>query len=114
MKLTNLVLLFTFLLEAQAFVGPFKRGGKDDAKEKDVPVPPPSKTIKYIQTQKAHEEVEIDLTAEANANLDLQSTGWVVYQGQNIIVSNYEVKSQKYLWVFDYQSCKDTNAVNKA
>ena len=80
MKLTKIILLFTFLFEAQAFLGPLKRGRKDDPKQKDEPVPPPSITMKYIQTQKEHEEVEIDLTAEANVNLDLQSTGWVVYQ----------------------------------
>lgn len=52
--------------------------------------------------------VQIDLTSAANRKIDLQRTGWIVHQGQKIVLQDYELHGEHFVWDYDVSSCKDS------
>ena len=106
MKLTYLIIALLMMSPAQAFVGRlFKRGENKDEDEK--PRPPPAYDIQYINSTKQNKTVLIDLTSAEGRRLDLQRTGWIVHQGQKIVLQDFELKGNNFVWDHDFSSCKD-------
>lgn len=107
----SFVITLLLIQGSNAFVGKIiKRfGGQDkidDAAQKLRP--PPSTDIDYVESAENDKVVKIDLTLAASRKINLQKTGWVVHQGQKIVLQDFELKGGNYVWDYDFSSCKDT------